>query len=188
MKSKLLKAGNIYAVRNVYEPCLLIDTTVHVQHLRPRGATSYGPAANHTPCRDTSQSYGFDSWNYGYLMVKGTPEALASVNVLAAHASLLTNGRPPETSAIEVQFVTSAAAILGPYARIRARDQEQREREAARRQEVVDQYNAIAEQLNTVLWDQPLTTADAELHVEPEGVRLTFNQASALANALKATR
>jgi hypothetical protein len=196
MKKNLLKAGELYAVRNEYQSCLLLDTAVHLEHSRTRGATSYSPAADHKPGRDPSKSWGFgiDRRNYGFLMLSGTSsEALAAVDTVAAYESLLATGRLSEGSEVSVKLVTSLAAILGPYEEVRAQAARQQEAERARqvareerRRATVARLDAVVCRFNKALGSELIDRVLDDGYSERTGVNLTLAQAEALADLLDA--
>lgn len=184
MKSVDLKAGEIYAVRHRYEPCMLLDTAVHCELFPGRGNISYTPAADHKPGRDKSKGWGFDRRDYGYLLLAGTREALAAVDWVAAYEALLETGRLPEDSDVRVLLATSLASILGPFERVRAEQDAQRDVEAERRRKESAAYNAIVDRLNTVLPEAHRIWRAREEAGAPLDLTLTLEQARLIAERL----
>ena len=190
MKTAELKAGELYAVRRQYHPCLLLSTNVYREE---RAVWSSRPTEYHETSAGT-KPHGASSYtapNFGFLTVAGEADLLAGLDVQTTLAAILKdgrNGRPQDTS---VELVTSPAAFLGRYAEHQAvlqkrldAEQARLDRERQRKAAVAHRHNAVVGRLNKALGEDLIARVRDDGYSEPDAVTLTFNAAEAIADLL----
>lgn len=191
MKTADLKIGQLYAVRHIYEPCLLLSTAVYERSTGRMGPAKWALAKPGTkPHRDQSKFFGQGRVDCGFAVLAGPVAKLGCIRAEADAQSILdflvAHGEdesvvPKGTS---IQLVFSAVAFTGEYEAVRAETEARKAAETARKQKRVDEYNAVVDGLNTMLGDMPLRRAEVEWNDPPPVVGLSLAQARTLLAAL----
>lgn len=192
MKAKDLKAGELYAVRRQYHPCLLLSTDVHQRqrYTWTSKPDEYTPAPTGTKPR---QSSSFASpTEYGYVTLTGDRETLAKLDPAQALADIAGDGyRSKLPEGVSIVFVTSTAAFLGRFeehvkAELRrlAAANERRDLEGQRRRERVERHNAVVRRFNAALGGDVINLVPPVAYNGPLGVMLPFDVAERIAELL----
>lgn len=192
MKRADLKAGETYAVRRQYRPCVLLSTDVYrrQQFTWSSKPDDYAIAPAGTK-PGASKSFASPTC-YGFITLSGDADTLAGLDVAATLAAILADGsagRPQDTS---IEFVTSTSAFLGRYAEHEAAERERREATQARwrieesqRAAAHARHDAVARRLNTALGEDALRRSSES---SPTHVSIPLAQAEALAELLEILR
>ena len=191
MKTADLKAGELYAVRRQSRPCLLLSTDVYREqrHSWSDKPNEYQLAPTGTK-PVASKSYASPT-SYGFITLAGEADVLAALDVPATLAAVLADSRTGRPDGVGIEFVTSAAAILGRYDEYVKAERERldaaqarRDRERQKRLALVDRHNAVAARLNAVLGEDVIPRKQPDGYGEPMCVELTFAVAEELADLL----
>lgn len=191
MKTADLKVGELYAVRHVYEPCLLLSTAVYERRSGRMGAEKWALAKPGTkPHRDQSKFFGQGRVDSGFVVLAGPVAKLGCVRSEADAQSILDflvahgDADAVAPKGASIQMVFSSVAFTGEYETVQAEAEARKAAETARKQKRVDEYNTLIDGLNTVLGDKPLRRAEVEWGEPPMKVELSLEQARALIAAV----
>lgn len=188
MKTADLKAGELYAVRHIYEPCLLMSTAVYERRSGRMGPERWALAkAGTKPHRDQPKFHSQGRIDYGFVVLAGPADALTGADRDSILRHLVEHGESkyavPEGTSIQMVF--SAVAFTGEYARVQEEQRARKDAETARKQKRVDEYNAVVDGLNAMLGDMPLERVEVGWDEPPTGVKLTLGQARRVLEAAR---
>jgi hypothetical protein len=183
MKRSNLKAGEIYAVRDHGQPCMLLSTDVYA-YQQDRDSRRYAAAPDHRPER--GKQLGVSRTDYGYLVLNGTEDFLAMLSPGQAIIDRL-NGNPYRDDLLPqgtwLTLITSLAAVVGPYAEVIEKRRAADDAYRAKRRADADAWNETRAALSPLLGEDFMPIVEG---ASPQYVTLTLQQAKLIAAALAA--